>query len=180
MAAAYAYRDAKIDHCEDGLWAAMFLSALGSAAFFIADPIRSAHHRARHDPAHLPYRPRRQDRASPPGSARQAGWLEARESGAARDRQQRLHRSVPRTWGSSRSGCSMGAATSAAALGAAVNCGCDSETVGGALGARVTSASVRPRPPAERVRISADRRPLRTGISATTCATSTRRRPSRS
>ena len=36
-AASFAYHDACLDHSEEGVWAAMFLAAMGSAAFFITD-----------------------------------------------------------------------------------------------------------------------------------------------
>ncbi len=37
QAAACAYRDASVDHRDEGIWAAMFFAALASAAFFITD-----------------------------------------------------------------------------------------------------------------------------------------------
>jgi ADP-ribosylglycohydrolase len=37
QAAACAYRDASIDHRDEGIWAAMFFAGLASAAFFITD-----------------------------------------------------------------------------------------------------------------------------------------------
>jgi len=38
LAAAYAYEDACVDHAGEGIWAAMFLAALESAAFTASDP----------------------------------------------------------------------------------------------------------------------------------------------
>lgn len=37
VAAAYAYRDAILDHAEEGVWSAMFMASMGSAAFFLTD-----------------------------------------------------------------------------------------------------------------------------------------------
>ena len=62
IAAAYAYHDAKLDHSEEGVWAAMFLAAVGSAAFFLSDPIILLTIGLAMMPAHLPHGPRRQDR----------------------------------------------------------------------------------------------------------------------
>src|SRR5579859_1203390 len=132
VAAAYAYHDAKIDHCEDGLWAAMFLAALGSAAFFLSDPVVLL-------TIGLAMIPRtcRTARAVKTAIAawqRAAGWLEAREA-VQHEVGSKDFTDVPQNIGFITLGLLYGFNDFGRALCAAVNCGYDSEVVGGMLGA---------------------------------------------
>jgi ADP-ribosylglycohydrolase len=131
VAAAYAYHDAKIDHSEDGLWAAMFLAAIGSAAFFLADPLVLL-------TIGLAMIPRtcRTARAVKTAIAcgqRAASWLEAREA-VQNEVGSKDFTDVPQNMGFFAIGLLYGR-DFGSALCAAVNCGYDSETVGGAIGA---------------------------------------------
>lgn len=131
VAAAYAYHDAKLDHCEDGLWAAMFLAALNSAAFFLTDPIVLL-------TIGLAMMPRtcRAARAVKTVIAawqRAAGWLEARES-VLNEVGDKNYTDVAQNLGFFTIGLLYGQGSFAGSLLAGVNCGYDTEAVGGALG----------------------------------------------
>ncbi len=132
IAAAYAYHDAKLDHSEEGVWAAMFLAALGSAAFFLSDPIILA-------TIGLAMIPRtcRVARAVKTAIAawqRAAGWLEARES-VQHEVGSPNYTDAPQNLGFFTIGLLYGQRDFGMSLCAAVNCGYDAETVGGAMGA---------------------------------------------
>lgn len=132
VAAAYAYHDSKLDHSEDGIWATMFLAALGSAAFFLTDPLTLL-------TIGLAMIPRtcRTARAVKTGLAaaqRAASWLEARES-ILNEVGHQNYTDVAQNIGFITLGLFYGGRDFGPALCSAVNCGYDSETVGGALGA---------------------------------------------
>jgi ADP-ribosylglycohydrolase len=130
-AATYAYHDAKIDHCEDGIWAAMCLAAMGSAAFFLSDPLTLL-------TVGLVMMPRtcRTARAMKTALAagqRAAGWLEARES-VQHEVGNPNFTDVAQNMGFFTIGLLYGQTDFGGSLCAAVNCGYDAEVVGGALG----------------------------------------------
>ena len=132
VAAAYAYHDAKLDHSEDGVWAAMFLAAVGSAAFFLSDPIILC-------TIGLAMIPRtcRTARAVKTAIAawqRAASWLEARES-VQNEVGSKNFTDAPQNLGFFAVGLLYGGRDFGTSLCASVNCGYDAETTGGAIGA---------------------------------------------
>lgn len=131
VAASLAYNDAKLDHCEDGEWAAMFLAALGSAAFFLSDPLTLL-------TVGLAMIPRtcRTARAVKAGLAaaqRGAAWLEARET-VQHEVGDSNYTDAAQNMGFFTIGLFFGLRDFGQSLCAAVNCGYDAEVVGGALG----------------------------------------------
>ncbi|HLV78849.1 MAG TPA: ADP-ribosylglycohydrolase family protein, partial [Chthonomonadaceae bacterium] len=132
VAAAYAYHDAKLDHCEDGLWAAMFLAALGSAAFFLSDPLMLLTIGLAMIPRTC--RTARAVKTALAAGQRGAAWLEARES-IQHEVGGKNFSDAPQNMGFFTLGLLYGLNDFGRALCAAVNCGYDSEVVGGMLGA---------------------------------------------
>jgi ADP-ribosylglycohydrolase len=132
VAAAYAYHDAKIDHSEEGLWAAMFLAALGSAAFFLTDPLTLLTIGLAMIPRNC--RSARAVKAAIAAAQRGASWMEARES-VQKEVGHSNFTDAPQNLGFFTIGLFYGFGDFGSALCAAVNCGYDSEVVGGALGA---------------------------------------------
>ncbi|HZO88691.1 MAG TPA: ADP-ribosylglycohydrolase family protein [Chthonomonadaceae bacterium] len=132
VAAAYAYHDAKLDHCEDGLWAAMFLAALGSAAFFLSDPLILTTIGLAMIPRTC--RTARAIKTALAAAQRAATWLEARES-VQHEVGHPNFTDVAQNMGFFTIGLFYGSGDFGGSLCAAVNCGYDSEIVGGALGA---------------------------------------------
>lgn len=132
VAAAYAYHDAKLDHSEDGVWAAMFLAALDSAAFFLNDPIVLLTIGLAMIPRTC--RTARGVKTAMAAAHRAASWLEARES-VQNEVGSKNFTDVPQNMGFYTIGLLYGMQNFGASLCAGVNCGYDSEAVGGALGA---------------------------------------------
>jgi ADP-ribosylglycohydrolase len=132
VAAAYAYHDATMDHCEDGEWAAMFLAALGSAAFFIAEPMTLLTIGLAMIPRTC--RTARAVKAALAAAHRAASWLEARES-VQHEVGHENFSDAPQNIGFLTIGLLYGGGDFGASLCAAVNCGYDTEAVGSALGA---------------------------------------------
>jgi ADP-ribosylglycohydrolase len=132
VAAAYAYHDAKIDHCEDGIWAAMCLSAIGSAAFFLSDPLLLLTIGMVMMPRTC--RTARAMRTAIAAGQRAASWMEARES-VQHEVGNPNYTDVAQNMGFFAIGMLYGQSDFGGSLTAAVNCGYDAEVVGGALGA---------------------------------------------
>lgn len=132
VAAAYAYHDSTIDHCEDGEWAAMFLAALGSAAFFLTDPLVLITIGLAMIPRTC--RTARAVKAALAAAHRAASWLEARES-VQHEVGHENFSDAPQNMGFLTIGLLYGGGDFGASLCAAVNCGYDTEAVGSALGA---------------------------------------------
>jgi ADP-ribosylglycohydrolase len=131
-AAAYAYHDSKLDHSEDGIWAAMFLAALGSAAFFLNDPLTLLTIGL----AMIPRTSRtaRGIKAALAAVQRGAGWLEARES-VQHEVGHKNWSDVAQNMGFFTIGLFYGNRDFGSSMCAATNCGYDAELTGGALGA---------------------------------------------
>jgi ADP-ribosylglycohydrolase len=132
VAAAYAYHDSKLDHSEDGIWAAMFLAALTSAAFFLSDPLTLVTIGLAMIPRTC--RTARAIKTALAAAQRAAAWLEARES-VQHEVGHQNYTDVPQNMGFFTIGLLYGGRDFGASLCAAVNCGYDAEVVGGALGA---------------------------------------------
>ncbi len=131
-AAAYAYHDSKLDHTEDGIWAAMFLAAVGSAAFFLNDPLTLL-------TIGLAMIPRtcktaRGIKAALAAVQRGAAWLEARES-VQHEVGDKNWSDVAQNMGFFTIGLFYGNRDFGSSMCAVTNCGYDSEVTGGALGA---------------------------------------------
>jgi len=130
-AAAYAYHDAVLDHCEEGVWAAMFLAAVGSGAFFISDmlPLLTI------GLAMIPRtcRSARAVKTALAAGQRGASWLEAREN-VQHEVGDKNYSDVAQNLGFLVIGLLYGQSEFGSSLCAAVNCGYDSEASGGALG----------------------------------------------
>ncbi|HLK56371.1 MAG TPA: ADP-ribosylglycohydrolase family protein [Chthonomonadaceae bacterium] len=131
-AAAYAYHDAKLDHSEEGLWAAMFLAALGSAAFFLTDPLTLLTIGLAMIPRTC--RTARAIKTALAVSQRGGAWLEARES-VQHEVGHPNFTDVPQNMGFFTIGLLYGLKDFGSSLCAATNCGYDAEVIGGALGA---------------------------------------------
>ena len=132
VAAAYAYHDAKLDHSEEGIWAAMFLAAVGSAAFFLNDPFTLMTIGLAMIPRTC--RTARAVKTALAAAGRGASWLEARES-VQHEVGHKNYTDAPQNIGFFTIGLLYGGRDFGAALCAACNCGYDAEVVGGALGA---------------------------------------------
>jgi len=132
VAASYAYHDAKLDHSEEGVWAAMFLAAVGSAAFFLNDTFTLITIGL----AMIPRTSRtaRAVKTALAAAGRGASWLEARES-VQHEVGHKNFSDAPQNMGFFTIGLLYGMRDFGAALCAACNCGYDAEVVGGALGA---------------------------------------------
>ena len=131
-AAIYAYHDAKLDHSEEGVWAAMFLAALGSAAFFLSDPIILLTIRLAMMPRTC--RTARAVKTAIAAWQRAASWLEARES-VQHAVGHRNYTDAPQNIGFFTIALLYGQRDFGTSLCAAVNCGYDTEVTGGAIGA---------------------------------------------
>jgi ADP-ribosylglycohydrolase len=131
-AASLAYHDAVLDHSEDGVWAAMFLAAVGSAAFFVQDmlPLLTI------GLAMIPRtcRSARAVKTALAAGQRGASWLEAREN-VQHEVGDKNYTDVAQNLGFLTMGLLYGQNDFGGSLCAAVNCGYDSEAVGAALGA---------------------------------------------
>ncbi len=131
-AAALAYHDAVLDHSEEGVWAAMFLAAVGSAAFFIQEmlPLLTI------GLAMIPRtcRTARAVKTAIAAGQRGASWLEAREN-VQHEVGDKNFTDAPQNLGFLSIGLLYGAQDFGSALCSAINCGYDSEMVGAALGA---------------------------------------------
>ena len=132
VAAAFAYHDAKLDHAEEGVWAAMFLAALGSASFFLADALTLLTIGLAMIPRTC--RTARAVKTAIAAAQRGASWLEARES-VQHEIGHKNYSDVAQNMGFFTIGLLYGVNDFGTSLCAAVNCGYDSEIVGGALGA---------------------------------------------
>jgi ADP-ribosylglycohydrolase len=132
VAAAYAYHDAKLDHSEEGVWAAMFLAAVGSAAFFLNDAFTLMTIGLAMIPKTC--RTARAVKTALAAAGRGASWLEARES-VQHEVGHKNFTDAPQNIGFFTIGLLYGMRDFGAALCAACNCGYDAEVVGGALGA---------------------------------------------
>ena len=131
-AASYAYRDATLDHCEDGEWAAMYLAAVTSAAFFLSDPMILMTIGLAMIPKTC--RTARAVKTAFAAAQRGATWLEARES-VMNEVGSKNFTDVAQNIGFFTLGLFYGTGDFGTALCAGVNCGYDAEMVGGALGA---------------------------------------------
>jgi ADP-ribosylglycohydrolase len=131
-AAAYAYHDSKLDHSEDGIWAAMFLAALGSAAFFLNDPLTLLTIGLAMIPRTC--RTARGIKAALACVQRGAGWMEARES-VQHEVGNKNWSDVAQNMGFFTIGLFYGNRDFGSSICAATNCGYDAEGTGGALGA---------------------------------------------
>ena len=132
IAAAYAYRDSTLDHSEEGEWAAMFLAAVCSAAFFINDAFTLLTIGLAMIPKTC--RTARAVKTALAAAQRAASWLEARES-VLNEVGSKNFAEAPQNMGFLTIGLLYGSGEFGPSLCAAVNCGYDSEVVGGALGA---------------------------------------------
>jgi len=132
VAAAYAYHDAKLDHSEEGVWAAMFVAAVGSAAFFLSDSFTLLTIGLAMIPRTC--RTARAVKTALAAAGRGASWLEARES-VQHEVGHKNYTDAPQNIGFFTIGLLYGMRDFGAALCAACNCGYDAEAVGGALGA---------------------------------------------
>ncbi len=132
VAAAYAYHDAKLDHSEEGVWAAMFLAAVGSAAFFLSDAFTLLTIGLAMIPRTC--RTARAVKTALAAAGRGASWLEARES-VQHEVGHKNYTDAPQNIGFFTIGLLYGGRDFGAGLCAACNCGYDAEVVGGALGA---------------------------------------------
>lgn len=132
IAAQYAYHDATIDHAEEGEWAAMFLAATMSAAFFIDDAFTLLTIGL----AMIPRTSRtaRAVKAALAAGQRGATWFEARESVLLECGTKNFSDVAPNI-GFFTIGLLYGLNDFSDSLCAAVNCGYDSESVGAAIGA---------------------------------------------
>ncbi|HLJ54529.1 MAG TPA: ADP-ribosylglycohydrolase family protein [Chthonomonadaceae bacterium] len=131
-AAALAYHDAVLDHCEEGVWSAMFLAAVGSAAFFIQDMLSLLTIGLAMIPRTC--RSARAVKTALAAGQRGASWLEARES-VQHEVGDKNFTDVPQNLGFLAIGMLYGMHDFGSSLCSAVNCGYDSEATGGALGA---------------------------------------------
>ncbi len=130
-AAAYAYYDTALDHSEEGQWAAMFLAAVGSAAFFLTDPLTLITIGLAMIPRTC--RTARGVKAGLAAAHRGGAWLEARES-VLKEVGSDNYTDVAQNLGFVAVGLFYGN-DFGSSLCAGVNCGLDAEFVGGALGA---------------------------------------------
>ena len=130
-AAGYAYHDSILDHSEEGEWAAMFLPPLQRRVFHT----RFAHPDYDwpcHDSENVPDRPRRENRAC----RRAAGRIVAGSAGnVIHEVGNKNFSDAPQNMGFFTIGLFYGMGDFGNSLCAGVNCGYDSEAVGGALGA---------------------------------------------
>jgi ADP-ribosylglycohydrolase len=131
-AATYAYHDAKLDHSEEGVWAAMFLAAVGSAAFFLSDPIILLTIGLAMMPKTC--RTARSVKTAIAAWQRAASWLEARES-VQHTVGHKNYTDAPQNVGFFTIGLLYGQRDFGTSLCAAVNCGYDAEVTGGMMGA---------------------------------------------
>ncbi len=132
VAAAYAYQDASLDHCEEGVWAAMFLAALASAAFFLTDTLTLATIGLAMIPRTC--RTARAVKTALAAAQRGASWLEAREN-VQHEVGHGNFSDAPQNMGFFTIGLLYGPGGFGPSVCAGVNCAYDSEAVGGALGA---------------------------------------------
>lgn len=146
VAASYAYHDATLDHCEDGEWAAMFLAAMGSAAFFITEPLPLITIGLAMIPRTC--RTARAVKTALAAAHRAASWLEAREA-VQNEVGHSNFTDAPQNMGFLTIGLLYGGGDFGASLCAAVNCGYDAELTGGALGALLGILRGRSRLPEE-------------------------------
>ncbi len=130
-AAAAACKDANLDHCEDGVWAAMYLAAVGSAAFFLTDPLTLITIGLAMIPRTC--RTARAVKAALAAAQNGASWMEARES-VQHAVGSKNPSDVAQLIGFVTIGMFYGMREFGSSLCAAVNCGCDSMAVGSALG----------------------------------------------
>ncbi len=130
-AAAYAYYDTALDHSEEGQWAAMFLAAVGSAAFFLSDPLMLVTIGLAMIPRTC--RAARGIKAGLAAAHKGGAWLEARE-GVLKEVGNENFTDVAQNLGFVTIGLFYGS-DFGSSLCAGVNCGYDAEFVGGALGA---------------------------------------------
>ena len=132
IAAGYAYYDSTLDHSEEGEWAAMFVAAICSAAFFIPDPLTLVTIGLAMIPKTC--RTARAVKTALAAAQRAATWLEAREN-VLHEVGSKNFSDAPQNMGFLTIGLFYGMGDFGASLCAGVNCGYDSEAVGGALGA---------------------------------------------
>ena len=131
-AASYAYHDSILDHSEEGEWAAMFLAAICSAAFFIPDSLTLITIGLAMIPKTC--RTARAVKTALAAAQRAASWLEAREN-VLHEIGSKNFSDAPQNMGFFTIGLFYGMGDFGNSLCAGVNCGYDSEAVGGALGA---------------------------------------------
>lgn len=132
VAAAFAARDARIDHGMEGVWAAMFLAALGSAAFFLTEPRALCVIGLAMIPRHC--RVARAVKAVLDAAFRAQGWLAAREA-VLKEVGDPNFSDAAQNIGFFTIGLLYGFQDFETALCNAVNCGYDTEFLGGAIGA---------------------------------------------
>lgn len=130
-AASYAYYDTALDHSEEGQWAAMFLAAVGSASFFLSDPLMLVTIGLAMIPKTC--RAARGVKAGLGAAHRGASWLEAREI-VQKEVGSDNTTDVAQNLGFVTIGLFFGS-DFGSSLCAGVNCGYDTEFIGAALGA---------------------------------------------
>ncbi len=131
VAAAYAFEDARIDHSEEGVWAAMFWAAAQSAAFFVSDAGRLLD-------IGLSMVPQASRVSLAVRTARQVhgarlSWLEARTRVLAAVGHPNVT-DAPQNAGFGAMGLLYGAGDFGGAVCSAANCGYDCDAVGGTVG----------------------------------------------
>ncbi len=132
LAASYAYQDASIDHAEEGAWAAMFLSAIGSACFFISDVFTLLTIGLAMIPRTC--RTARAIKTALLAGQKGASWFEARERVLIEVGSKNFS-DVAQNMGFFTIGLLYGADDFATSLTATVNCGYDTEATGAMMGA---------------------------------------------
>ena len=131
-AAAFAWHDASIDHAEEGVWSAMFLAAVGSASFFLHEPLTLITIGLAMIPKTC--RTARAVKTALAAAQKGAGWMEARES-VQHEAGNKNFTDAPQNIGFIAIGLLYGTTGFGESLCGAVNCGYDTVAVGGALGA---------------------------------------------
>ena len=132
VAAAFAWHDASIDHSEEGVWSAMFLAAVGSASFFLHEPLTLITIGLSMIPKTC--RTARAVKTALAAAQKGVGWLEARE-GVQHEVGNKNFTDAPQNIGFIVIGLLYGTTGFGESLCGAVNCGYDTTAVGGALGA---------------------------------------------
>jgi len=132
VAAEYAYRDAIIDHAQEGVWAAMARAAMQSAAFFVTDVNTLLDVALAMVPATS--RTARSIRAAREGSRNRATWLDSRARVIEAAASENVN-DAPVNMGFMAIGLLYGGGDFGASLCAAANCGWDADGNAGAVGA---------------------------------------------
>lgn len=132
VAAEYAWRDAGIDHAQEGVWSAMARAAMQSAAFFLTDTSALLDVALAMIPATS--RTARAIRAARDGWKNRSSWLEARASVIEAAGNENVT-DAAQNMGFMAIGLLYGGGDFGASLCAAANCGYDADGNAGAVGA---------------------------------------------